>query len=145
MIRYPHLSIEESCEHQSTRVCIATYEILGPSQNGRIGTAYFSLATTLASAGHDVTILYLSSERSEQTAIEHWISHFRTLGIRFVALPHAQRTIKVPQCMLTSRDAYTWLQKQIRCNSLPGTARARLLLRPCETPETRLQPAPTCP
>jgi hypothetical protein len=112
MIRYPHLSIEESCEHQSTRVCIATYEILGTSQNGGIGTAYFSLATTLASAGHDVTILYFPSERSDQTAIEHWITHFRTLGIRFVALPHAQRTIKVPQFMLTSRDAYTWLQKQ---------------------------------
>jgi len=112
MVRYPHLLIEESCEHQSARVCIATYEILGPSQNGGIGTAYFSLATTLASAGHDVTILYLPSERSDQTAIEHWIAHFRTLGIRFVALPPAQRTIKVPQCMLTARDAYTWLQKQ---------------------------------
>lgn len=112
MIGYPHLLIEESCERQSARVCIATYEILGPSQNGGIGTAYFSLATTLASAGHDVTILYLPSERSDQTAIEHWTAHFRTFGIRFVELPPAPRTIKVPQCMLTARDAYTWLQKQ---------------------------------
>src|ERR1700751_5205648 len=101
MTEFPNLPIEESCEHQSARVCIATYEILGPSQNGGIGTADFSLANKLASAGPDVTILYLPSERPDQTAIEHWITHFRTLGIRFVVLPPAQRTIEVPQCMLT--------------------------------------------
>jgi O-antigen biosynthesis protein len=112
MTEFPNLPIEESCGHQSARVCIATYEILGPSQNGGIGTAYFSLATTLASAGHDVTILYLPNERSDRAAIEHWVTHFRTLGIRFVALPAAPRTINVPQCMLTARDVYTWLQKQ---------------------------------
>ena len=112
MVRYPHLSIEESCEHQSARVCIATYEILGPSQNGGIGTAYFSLATTLASTGHDVTILHLSSEVSDRDAIEHWTIRFHTLGIRFVALPPTPRMINVPQCMLTARDAYAWLRKQ---------------------------------
>jgi glycosyltransferase involved in cell wall biosynthesis len=110
---FPNLPVEESGEHLHTaRVCIATYEILGPSQNGGIGTAYFSLATTLASANHDVTILYLSSEPSDQTAIEGWVAHFRGLGIRFVQLPHTPRTIDVPQCMLTARDAYTWLRRQ---------------------------------
>ena len=109
---FPKLPIEESGEHQFTRVCIATYEILGPSQNGGIGTAYFSLATTLASAGHDVTILYLSGEPLGRAVIEHWITHFRILGIRFVALPASPRTIDVPQCMLTARDAYAWLRKQ---------------------------------
>src|SRR3984893_6325682 len=112
MVRYPHLSIEESCEHQSARVCIATYEILGPSQNGGIGTAYFSLATTLASANYDVTILHLSRESADQNTIEDWITRFRAFGIRFVLLPSPLRTIDVPQCMLTARDAYIWLRQQ---------------------------------
>ena len=109
---FPNLPIEESRGHRSARVCIATYEVLGPSQNGGIGTAYFSLATTLSAAGHDVTILYLSNEPLDRAAIEHWMTRFRTLGIRFVLLPAARRTIDVPQCMLTARDAYAWLQKQ---------------------------------
>jgi len=108
---FPNLPIEESGA-QSARVCIATYEILGPSENGGIGTAFFSLATTLVSAGHDVTILYLSGEPSDRSAIEHWITHFSSLGIRFVVLPAMPRTIDVPQCMLTARDAYAWLRKQ---------------------------------
>jgi glycosyltransferase involved in cell wall biosynthesis len=109
---FPNLPIEESSGHQFARVCIATYEILGPSENGGIGTAYFSLATTLASTGHDVTILHLSSELSDRDAIEHWTIRFHTLGIRFVALPATPRMINVPQCMLTARDAYAWLRKQ---------------------------------
>ena len=112
MTEFPNLLIEESCGHQSARVCIASYEILGPSQNGGIGTAYFSLATTLASTGHDVTILHLSSELSDRDAIEHWTIRFHTLGIRFVALAATPRMINVPQCMLTARDAYAWLRKQ---------------------------------
>jgi len=108
----PNLPNEESGEHRSARVCIATYEILGPSQNGGIGTTYFSLATALAGAGHEVTILYLSSEPLERAAIEHWTTHFRILGIRFVALPATSRTINAPQCMQTAYKAYTWLRRQ---------------------------------
>ena len=108
---FPNLPIEEACEHQSARVCIATYEILGPSQNGGIGTAYFSLATALAGAGHQVTVLYLSSEPLNRAAIEHWTTHFRILGIRFVTLPAESRTINAPQCMQTVYDVYAWLQK----------------------------------
>ena len=109
---FPNLPIEKSGEHQSARVCIATYEILGPSQNGGIGTVYFSLATALAGAGHEVTILYLSSEPLNRAAIEHWTNRFRILGIRFVTLPAAARTINAPQCMQTAYDVYAWLQKE---------------------------------
>jgi O-antigen biosynthesis protein len=110
---FPTLPIEEpSPRLQPPRVCIATYEILGPSQNGGIGTAYFSLATTLASANYDVTILHHSRESADQNAIKDWISRFRAFGIRFVLLPSSLRTIDVPQCMLTARDAYTWLRQQ---------------------------------
>jgi O-antigen biosynthesis protein len=97
---------------RSARVCIATYEILGPSQGGGIGAAYFSLARALAIAGHEVTIMYLSGALSDQGKREHWRSHFRALGIEFVPLLATRGTIDVPRCMLTARDAHAWLRKQ---------------------------------
>jgi O-antigen biosynthesis protein len=97
---------------RAAHVCIATYEILGPSQNGGIGTAYYSLATTLAAANQHVTILYLWAERSDEAEMRHWQSHFRTLGIEFVPLPRSPRTAAVPDCMLTACDAHAWLRKR---------------------------------
>jgi O-antigen biosynthesis protein len=99
-------------EPRSARVCIATYEILGPSKNGGIGTAYYSLATTLAAANHHVTILYLWAARSDQSEMRYWQGHFRTLGITFVPLPASSGIAGVPDCMQTARDAHAWLRKQ---------------------------------
>src|SRR5437016_10539198 len=56
-VMFPNLPLEPSGgAGRTARVCIATYEILGPSKNGGIGTAYHSLAATLAAANHYVTI-----------------------------------------------------------------------------------------
>ncbi len=108
---FPNLPIEPSGgERRTARVCIATYEILGPSQNGGIGTAYYSLATTLAAANHDVTILYLWAGRSDNIEIQYWENHFRTLGITFVPLPASPNMAALPSCMLVARDAHAWLR-----------------------------------
>ena len=40
------------------RVCVASYEVVGPTKNGGIGTAATSMAELLGAAGHDVTLLY---------------------------------------------------------------------------------------
>ena len=108
---FPSLPIEPYANDQrAARVCIATYEILGPSQNGGIGTAYYSLATALAAANHHVTILYLWAGRSDNVAMRCWERYFRTLGIEFVPLPESPRTAPVPGCMLTAGDAHAWLR-----------------------------------
>jgi O-antigen biosynthesis protein len=108
---FPSLPIEPYANHQrAARVCIATYEILGPSQNGGIGTAYYSLATTLAAANHHVTILYLWAGRSDDVEMRYWESHFRLLGIEFVPLPESPRTAAVPSCMMIAGDAHAWLR-----------------------------------
>ena len=99
-------------ERRAAHVCIATYEILGPSQNGGIGTAYYSLATTLAAANHHVTILYLWAARSDESEMRHWENHFRTLGITFVPLPTSPGTAGVPNPMLTAFDAHAWLRSR---------------------------------
>ena len=113
MLVFPNLPIEPAVVGRRTaRVCIATYEILGPSKNGGIGTAYHSLATTLAAAHHDVTILYLWASRLDLHEIQYWERHFRALGIAFVPLPASSAIEGVPHCMQIARDTHAWLRNQ---------------------------------
>ena len=109
---FPNLPTQPFIEHRAARVCIATYEILGPSQHGGIGTAYYSLATTLAAANHHVTILFLWAGRSDEAAMRDWEGHFRGLGIAFVPLPAFRKVAAVPDSMLIASAAYAWLRKQ---------------------------------
>jgi glycosyltransferase involved in cell wall biosynthesis/GT2 family glycosyltransferase len=69
------------------RIGIATPDIVGPINNGGIGTAYYNLARLLVGAGHEVTIIYLLGQHCERGSIAHWIAHYRGLGIGFVPLP----------------------------------------------------------
>jgi O-antigen biosynthesis protein len=69
------------------RICIASYEFVGPTKTGGIGTAYTSLAEALAEAGHEVTVLYLGRrDGSEGTRFSHWVRHYADRGIRLVEL-----------------------------------------------------------
>jgi glycosyltransferase involved in cell wall biosynthesis/GT2 family glycosyltransferase len=68
-------------------VAIATPDIVGPIRNGGIGTAYTTLADALATAGHDVTILYTLGAYCENGTTDDWIEHYRARGIRFVPMP----------------------------------------------------------
>jgi len=109
---FPGLPVESPGAGRAARVCIATYEILGPSQNGGIGTAYHSLASALAAADHQVTILYLWASRSGPGEMRHWQEHFRSLNIAFVPLPASPSISGIPECMQIARDAYAWLRRQ---------------------------------
>ena len=44
---------------QRVRICIASFDFVGPIRNGGVGTAFTSLGEALADAGHEVTFLYL--------------------------------------------------------------------------------------
>lgn len=93
------------------RVCIATEEIYGPIRNGGIASTYYHLARMLADAGHDVTVLYLKSDKSENGPISQWIEFYEGLGIRFVPLPMVPVTgASFWQQRLYS--TYVWLKNQ---------------------------------
>jgi hypothetical protein len=47
------------------RICIASFDLVGPIRNGGVGTAFTSLGEALATAGHDDTLLYLSGQWCE--------------------------------------------------------------------------------
>jgi glycosyltransferase involved in cell wall biosynthesis len=91
-------------------VCIATGDIIGPIRNGGIGTAYFSLASALAEAGHDVTVLYLLGDYCEQGSLGEWRAYYRERGMKFVPLPPSPIKVDGPHNAVRSHDAYRWLR-----------------------------------
>jgi len=107
-----------------TRVCIATFEIVGPSRNGGIGTAYFSLAVALAEAGIDVTILYLWRHFCASATLDDWKKYYGERGIDFVVLPAPPVKIDALPNASVSYEAYLWLKNKnfdvIHFPELPG-------------------------
>ncbi len=105
----------ESPRERPARVCIASYEVIGPTRNGGIGTANTSLAQALARNGHDVTLLYVPVGHGPKDAPpdEHWRAKYAEDGIAYEALrwtrgglttspyPHAARSFAL----------YRWLQR----------------------------------
>jgi glycosyltransferase involved in cell wall biosynthesis/GT2 family glycosyltransferase len=94
------------------RVCIASFDFVGPIRNGGVGTAFTSLGEALAAAGHEVTFLYLSGTHCETTLpLEHWIADYRRKGIEFVPLPdRSGPRLESPWHMAKSFEAYQWLR-----------------------------------
>ena len=93
------------------RICIATAEFAGPHRNGGIGTFCLSLATTLAEAGHQVTVLYLA-RRADGGSMEQWRSQLDAHGIQFVPLPPPAIALDALPGMATSYEAYLWLRER---------------------------------
>lgn len=88
-------------------ICIVTGDIVGPIRNGGIGTAYYSLALTLARAGHRVTVLYTHGRHCEEMTIGHWMRWYARRGITFVPLP--QQNVAGHPAIKASYSVYRWL------------------------------------
>jgi glycosyltransferase involved in cell wall biosynthesis/GT2 family glycosyltransferase len=95
------------------RVCIATWEIEGPSRNAGIGSAYASLAAALKRAGHEVTILFLLGCHPTDGNIIDWIDFYHTeRGLRLIPLPMAHHPrIHASWASSVSYHTYVWLKE----------------------------------
>lgn len=95
------------------RICIATWEIEGPSRNAGIGTAYTSLADALKRAGYQVTVLFLLGCHPTDGNISEWIDHYRDRkGITLIALPMAHHPrIHATWASSVSYHTYVWLKE----------------------------------
>lgn len=94
------------------RVCIATWEIEGPSRNAGIGTAYTSLADALKRAGYDVTILFLLGCHPTDGNMIDWVEYYRTeKGMKLIPLPMAHEPrIHAAWASSVSYHTYVWLK-----------------------------------
>src|SRR5713101_7807639 len=111
---FPALPLaEHTVPGRPLRVCIASFDFVGPVRNGGVGTAFTSLGEALAAAGHEVTFLYLSGQFCENGKLEDWIFHYRKRGIHFVPMPgHAAPRLEAPFHMARAYEAYVWLRNQ---------------------------------
>ena len=97
----------------SLRICIATPEIAGLTRNGGIGTTYANLASTLAAAGHEVTILYPPSACEPGINEESAIDSYKKKGIRLLRLPRETTSrIIATEAASISYSAYRWLKEK---------------------------------
>jgi O-antigen biosynthesis protein len=93
------------------RICLVSFEFLGPFRNGGIGTAYTRLAELLNEAGHDVTLLYTRGRYTLTQPVEHWITHYADRGIRFVPLPESPvRPRVISHYLEIAHSVYLWLK-----------------------------------
>ena len=94
------------------RVCIATWEIEGPSRNAGIGTAYTSLADALKRAGYDVSILFLLGCHPTDGNMIDWVDYYRTeKGMKLIPLPMAHEPrIHAAWASSVSYHTYVWLK-----------------------------------
>ncbi len=67
-------------------VCIVTSELIGPFNNGGIGTSMTGLAQTLAAAGFPVTVLYTGGHLESESERARWRSRYAGIGIALVWL-----------------------------------------------------------
>ena len=95
------------------RVCIASYEFVGPTRTGGIGTAYTSLAEALAEAGHSVTVLFTGWRDPRDDRWAQWAEHYDALGIELDRLESFSEHIEAGQINAgRAYDAYRWLRER---------------------------------
>ncbi len=110
---FPSLPQADVADHgKPRRVCIATWEIEGPSRNAGIGSAYASLAGALKRAGHEVTILFLLGCHPTDGNIIDWTDYYQKQGLKLIPLPMAHHPrIHAAWASSVSYHTYLWLKE----------------------------------
>lgn len=92
----------------SLKICIVTTEIAGPVSNGGIGTAYTTLAKSLAQAGHQVTVLFTKGSISMFGPFDDHVRSYGSLNITLVGL-HRTGQRYIPRHLQASYEVYRYL------------------------------------
>ncbi len=93
------------------RICVASYEVVGPTKNGGIGTAATSTAELLGAAGHDVTLLYTGSQALDDAGRSRWARYYEQRSVRFCELRDgASLEVDTPHFnQARAYEVYRWL------------------------------------
>ena len=93
------------------RICIASFDFVGPVRNGGVGTAFTSLGEAMAAAGHEVTLLFLAGRWCENRTMDYWVDYYHKKGIRFVPMPDTELRVESRFNIAKGYEGYLWLQK----------------------------------
>jgi len=97
-------------------ICVASPDFVGPG-GGDAGAsmAYTTMAQALASAGHQVTCLFLGLRTVPQQEWERWVAKYKIDGMTLVALPSITGSdLVAPTHLIRSYEAYHWLKRNDR-------------------------------
>jgi glycosyltransferase involved in cell wall biosynthesis len=95
------------------RILIVTQDIVGPINNGGIGTAYYYAANELARMGHLVSVLYTLNQLSEEKSVAHWVADYQTRGVTFIPCPDPEAAVSpgiIGLAASTPYQVYEWLK-----------------------------------
>ncbi len=67
-------------------ICIVTNELIGPFNNGGVGTSMTGLAEMLGADGFAVTVLYTGAIWQPEVRLAPWVKHYAARGIELIAL-----------------------------------------------------------
>lgn len=84
------------------RICLLSFDVVGPVRNGGIGTAFSALAEQLVADGHDVTLAFCS-DFTQTLPLASWVEAYARQGVRFEPL-----YLRGAEAM-QSWQAYRWL------------------------------------
>lgn len=101
-------------KEQTKRVCLVSWDLLGPVKNGGIGTATFGLAEALADAGHQVTICFLPTEASQLDDFTAWQDFYCQRGIALLLIPSPEILIEALPGAKASYAVYLFLKEKIK-------------------------------
>jgi O-antigen biosynthesis protein len=98
---------------KTARVAIVSYEVVGPTRNGGIGTATTSLACSLAAAGHEVILRYCGWDPLSSDERARWQHFYSQFGVDFDALSEGAPGVDSPSFnQRRSYEAYRWLSEE---------------------------------
>src|SRR5580698_7327408 len=94
------------------KICIASAEFIGAEGEGKTGFGYTAMARTLATAGHEVTCLFLGAKEPGPGAWQESVEKFRRDGLTLVRLPQINASeLVAPSNLIRSYETYHWLKK----------------------------------
>lgn len=95
------------------RICLASFDLLGPIRASGGATACTTLGSALARAGHQVTLVYGNGSHCETGTPESWKRHFAEQGIEFVPLESTDGVgLDCTHYVTRSHHAYDWLKRR---------------------------------
>lgn len=101
-------------KHAPRRILIITQDIVGPINNGGIGTAYYYAANELARMGHQVSVLYTLNRYTENRNIDYWIQDYEDRNVTLIPCPEPAVAVFPGVHGLVAGiayNAYEWLKQ----------------------------------
>jgi glycosyltransferase involved in cell wall biosynthesis len=114
---YDYIALHHRLSKKTTRICLVTSAISGPTLNGGVATAFYSLAKHLANSRSasgapefKVTVLYAAHPYYSSGNGNDWVRRFKAESIEFVPLPETDIDFYGHKYVIRAYRIFEWLR-----------------------------------